>query len=188
MARLPYLGPDDLAPENRDLLARDIHLARLLANSPGAARGMNGLAMWIRRDSKLDPRLRELAILQVGWCARSPYEWSHHCKIARDAGVHDDDIRAIAAESGDAQPAPGAPSLDPLARLVLRAARETARDGAMSADSVDALRAALGDERLMELVVMSSFYCGVVRVMASLAIDVEPEYQPMLEMFPLPTG
>ena len=35
---------------------------------------MTGLAMYIRHKSKLDARLRELAILQVGYLAKSPYE------------------------------------------------------------------------------------------------------------------
>ena len=60
---------------------------------------MTGLAMYIRYGSKLDPRLRELAILQVGWLARSPYEWSHHVKLGREFGVTDDDIRAMVEET-----------------------------------------------------------------------------------------
>ena len=80
MARVPYLDPSDLAPEHRDLLKRPINLHRALAHSPNALQSMNGLATFIRQDSGLDPRLRELAILQVGYLARAPYEWSHHVK------------------------------------------------------------------------------------------------------------
>ena len=94
MARVPYLDPSDLAPENRDLLARPITLNRALVNSPHALRAMNALGGFIRHKSGLNPRLRELAILQVGYLARSPYEWSHHVQIGREFGVSDDDIRA----------------------------------------------------------------------------------------------
>ena len=80
MARVPYLKVSDLAPEHQDLLKRPITLHQALVNSPNAARAFNGLGHFIRYGSKLDPRLRELAILQVGWLARSPYEWSHHVK------------------------------------------------------------------------------------------------------------
>src|SRR4030095_9462732 len=38
MARFKYLTKADLAPENRDLLARDIALDRILAHSPAAPR------------------------------------------------------------------------------------------------------------------------------------------------------
>lgn len=81
MPRLPYLNRDDLSEENRDLLSRDINLMRLLVHSPGAARSFNELGMFIRHRSKLDPRLRELAILQVGWLARSRYERSEEHNV-----------------------------------------------------------------------------------------------------------
>src|SRR5919206_4643911 len=100
MARVPYLQQSDLPPEHQDILARPIALNRAMANSPNAAKAMTGLAMYIRHHSKLDPRLREMAILQVGYLARSPYEYSHHVEIGRHFGVSDDDIRAITDETG----------------------------------------------------------------------------------------
>jgi alkylhydroperoxidase family enzyme len=86
MARLPYVDKSDLAPENQDLLARNITLHRALAHSPNGLRAFGGLGQFIRHKSRLDPRVRELAILQVGYLARAPYEWSHHVKIGRDFG------------------------------------------------------------------------------------------------------
>ncbi len=123
MARLPYLDKSDLLPEHQDLLARNINLYRLLAHSPRAARSLNTMARYIRDGSRLDPRLREMAILQVGYVTRAVYEYSHHIRISRDFEVSDDDIRAIADETA------GRPTaLDPLAKAVLRAARDmTAR-------------------------------------------------------------
>ena len=38
MARVPYLNPSDLAPENRDLLARNVNPYRALTHSPDATR------------------------------------------------------------------------------------------------------------------------------------------------------
>src|SRR4051794_10909103 len=54
---------------------------------------------YIRFKSKLDPRLRELAILQVGWMEKSEYEFTHHVKIGREFGVTDDDIAGLMAET-----------------------------------------------------------------------------------------
>jgi hypothetical protein len=45
----------------------------------------------------------------------------------------------------------------------------------------------LSAECLTDLVVIVSFYCGVVRALDSLGVDVEPDYQPYLDAFPLPT-
>ncbi len=181
MARLPYLTRDDLAPEDKALLDRDIALNRMLAHTPNGARAFGRLGGFIRSQSRLDPRLREMAILQVGYVARSPYEFSHHIKIGRDFGVSDDDIRAIIAETEGASSA-----LPEFERAVLRAAREMADDGAASAETFAILEEGLDNERLVDLVITIAFYCGVVRLLATLEVDVEPEYQQYLEQFPLP--
>lgn len=181
MARLPYLQKSDLAPEDKDLLERDINLARLTAHSPKGARANNHLAMYIRHQSRLDPRLREMALLQVGYLARSEYEYAHHIQLGREFGVSDDDIRAIAAETA------GRPSsLEPLAKTVLRAAREMTTDLAISNETFAALKAGLDNERIVDLILAISFYNGVVRTLASLKIDLEDSYRHYLDEFTLP--
>jgi len=66
MARLPYLEAEQVAPDYRDMLKRNTNLHKLLVNSPDMARAFNGVGGYIRFKSTLNPRLRELAILQVG--------------------------------------------------------------------------------------------------------------------------
>lgn len=180
MARIRDRTRADLPAQDQDLLQRDIALYRTLSNNPDAMRAFSGLGQYIRHRTLLDPRLRELAILQVGWVARSPYEWSHHIKIGFDFGVTDDDIRALIAET-----AGQTTTLDAPARLVLRAAREAAAGPGVAADTYAALAAILDEPRMVDLVVTIAFYCGVVRLLASFEIEVEPEYQPYLDRFPL---
>ena len=181
MARVPYLQQSDLPPEHQDILARPIALNRAMANSPNASRAMSVLAGYIRNKSKLDPRLRELAILQVGYLTKSPYEYSHHVKIGREFGVSDDDIRAIGDET-----AGRATKLDPLSKTVLQAAREMTSDLAMSDATFATLEQALGRELVIDLTLAIAFYNAVVRLLGTLQIDVEPEYQHYLEEHPLP--
>ncbi len=181
MARVTYLAPSDLTPENRDLLARNINLHRALVHSPGGMRSFVGVGKYIRFHSRLDPRLREMAILQVGYVTRSPYEFSHHIRIGREFGVTDEDIRAIEAETkGEAT------NLSAVARAVLRAARELTAQPSLSDDTFAELRKGLDDERLVDLLLTISFYCGVVRLLAALQIDVEDDYMQYLREFPLP--
>lgn len=181
MARLPYLDADQLAPEHRDLLARNINLARVLVNSPGMARALLGLGSYIRHRSVLDPRLRELVILQVGWMTGSEYEFTHHVKIGRDAGVSDDDIRAMIAETAGQTSA-----LDPLTRAALRGAREMVNGPGMAETTFAEIRAALSPEQMTDLVGTIAFYCGVVRLLATFCVDNEPQYKAVLEEFPMP--
>ncbi len=181
MARLPYLDRADLPPEFQDLLERNINLHRLLVHSPIATRAWHIFARFIRHESRLDPRLRELAILQVGYIERSEYEFSHHIKIGREYGVSDDDIRAIGEET-----AGRSSNLDPLAKAVLRAAREMTQGLAISERTFQELQQGLDNERLTDLVLTIGFYNAVVRILATLKIDVEDDYKKYLDEFPLP--
>jgi alkylhydroperoxidase family enzyme len=181
MARIPYLEPEDLTPGNRDLLARNINLYKALVHSPDATRSFLELARYIRYHSRLDPRLREMAILQVGYSAKSPYEYSHHIKIGREFGVTDDDIHAIEAETQGKST-----DLPPLTRAILRAARELTAQPELSDATFAELREGLDNERIIDLILTISIYAGVVRLLAALQIDVEPDYQHYLQEFPLP--
>ena len=181
MARVPYLELSDLSAENQDLLKRRISLFQALVNSPNAARAFGGLGTFIRFGSKLDPRLRELAILQVGWMEKSEYEFTHHVKIGKEFGVTDADIEALMAETE------GKPSkLEPLAKAILKGAREMVRDLAMSDATFAEIKQQLSNEHMTDLVLTIAFYCAVVRVLATMKIDNEPYYKEVLAQYPIP--
>lgn len=181
MARVPYREKADLPPEQQDLLARPIALHKALVNSPGALRAFSALGQYIRHGSRLDPRVRELAILQVGYLARSPYEWSHHIKIGRDFGVTDDDVNGMIADTEGRSSA-----LDDRVRTVLRAAREITLHGEASGETFAALGRLFDTECLVDLTMTIAFYNAVVRVLGTLKIDVESDYETYLQQFPLP--
>jgi alkylhydroperoxidase family enzyme len=182
MARLPYLTPDDLDEQDRKiLLARNINLYRAMAHSPEGARRFSGLGHYFRDQSRLDPRLRELAIVQVGYAARSAYAYAHHIALARQNGTTDDDIRAVARESAG-EPSP----LEPLAKTVLRAAREMTEGLDLSDETFAALRQELDDDILTDLVLVIAFYNAIARALAALRIGLEDEHLHLLEVFPLP--
>ena len=178
MARLPYLDPDDLAAEDRDLLARPINLARIAVHSPSGARALMRLGAWIRTESALDPRLREMAILRIGVATRTLYEYAHHLQIGRDSGLSDHDIRAVVG-------GPDAPGLSDLERLVLRATDEATFGCGISERTFGDLAERLDECRLVELTIIIAFYNAVIRVLGSLDVDLEPEYAPYLDEFPL---
>lgn len=180
MARLPYLEKSELKPEDQDLLKREITLFKCMVNSPNAARAFQGLGGFIRHKSRLDGRLREIAILAVGWITQAPYEWSHHVKIGQDFGVSERDISDVIAECNGKES-----GLEPVAKLIVKAAREMTNDLAVSDSTFAELKKSFDNERLTDLVITMSFYNAVVRFLGSMRIDVEPEYQPYLDKFPL---
>jgi len=181
MARLPYIDAEQLPPEQRDLLKRPINLTRLLVNSPGMAKAFHGIGGYIRSKSTLDSRLRELAILQVGWMEKSEYEFTHHVKIGKEFGVTDQDIQGLFLETE------GKPSkLDPLTKAVLKGAREMVRDIGMSDATFAEIKQHLSNEHMTDLVLTIAFYCAVVRVLATMKIDNEPQYKEVLKQYPIP--
>ncbi len=180
MARLPYIDVEQLPPEHKELLKRPINLTRLLVNSPGMARAFHGIGNYLRFKSTLDPRLRELAILQVGWLEKSEYEFTHHVKIGKEFGVTDEDIKGLFAETE------GKPStLEPLVKAILKGAREMARNVSMSDATFAEIKQHLSNEHMTDLVLTIAFYCGVVRVLATMKIDNEPQYKEVLNQYPL---
>jgi alkylhydroperoxidase family enzyme len=180
MSRLPLLTSEDLDVDDRDVVATGMNLHRALAHSPAMARQSRQMGLFLRNGSKIDPRLRELAIIQVAYALRSSYEYSHHLKIALDAGVDPKDIAAIPAATRDE-----ATALDETTSAVLTAARECALGTAVSQTTFERLRGILSPAQIVDLLFAISFYCGFVRLTGSLDLAVEPSYQVYLEQFPL---
>lgn len=181
MARVPYLEQSDLAPDDRDVLERRFHLWQALANSPQASRHFQRLVRHLWTESGLDRRLLELVILQVGYVMRAEYEWLHHIRLGLANGLTREDILAIGEET-----AGRATRLAAFDRLALRATREMTQGGAISAEAFAALSAELDPRRLVNLTLTMALYNGVVRLLPSLAIEVEDEYRDLLQQFPLP--
>ena len=182
MSRLHLLDKSEVAPEFQDIFGAGMNVHRQTLHSPRVARLSRDLGLYFRNQSRLDLRLRELAILQVAYGARSPYEYSHHIKIALDGGVDARDLLAIAAEtSGQVS------HLDALTRAVLSAARQMLEQGEVAPDVFATLKQELDNELMVDLLFLISFYCGFVRFTGALEVQVEESYKPFLEAFPLPS-
>ena len=184
MARVPYLSRDELPNEYRYLLDdRPINLRRALVNLPGLAASYARIAEWFRRDAEVDPRLRELAILYVGYTHASAYAFCQHVAIGGKHGLTDGDIRAVMdAVNGRAVELPG------LEAAVVEAARQLTHDVVLADPTWDALVAGLGRRQAMELVMAISHYNYVIRMLAALRIDVEEEWSAPLTRYDPPEG
>ena len=69
----------------------------VFAQSPDTFDHACGLfAYYQSADRELDPKLRELGQLRAGWACGSLFVFSQHCKAARDNGVSEEQIQAIA--------------------------------------------------------------------------------------------
>lgn len=180
MGVLPLLEAEDLPLELRDIVKSGINLHKTMVHSPETARWSQGVGGYLRYKSKLDGRLRELGILQVACISGSEYEYAQHLRIGQEFGMTDQDLAAVAIET-----AGGDSGLEPLARLVMRAAREMSVGHAASPATMRDLAAALSAEHLVDLIFTLAFYVGFGRLTGSFDLALEPDRRPLLERFPM---
>ena len=79
MALLPYLDDQDASPEVLKILKvrpQVLNVQRMMANAQGIFPARSKLSNALFTQIKLDPRLREIAILRTAKDCRSIYEWT----------------------------------------------------------------------------------------------------------------
>ncbi len=107
MSRLPTIAPEALDPAQRRVY--DTVLSgprksvpapvRIWLRSPGLADPAQRLGAFLRFESELPAKLRELAILLTARATTAQYEWSMHRPLAEKAGLAPAIIEAIAART-----------------------------------------------------------------------------------------
>jgi len=178
-ARLFYLTKDEVKEGYADLYTPTMRVGQMMLHGPKTWRAIRGVLNSID-SGPLDARLRELAMLQVGYLANCAYQYAHHIKIALRVGVLPMQIHAIAKESRGERS-----EIGDLERAVLLAAREMTINYILSDSTFAALKGQLTIEQLMDLLHVIGTYNGLVRVWDSLKIEIEEEYLPYLTEYPI---
>ena len=178
MARLAYLERGDLPEPERDIFDDVLkqrgaigNIFRVVAHSPLLLRRMLYFSDGLRNRTKLDPRLRELAIMTVGRLTECDYEYIHHQAFAKRVGVRPEQVERLAAWETD-------PAFNEHERAVIRYATEVTQQVRVSDATFDALRDFLDDEQLVELTLNTGFYNMVVRFLLPMQVDLEPDAHP----------
>src|ERR687892_477435 len=103
MARLPNLNRDQLKPEDQkfyDVIADSRGGVRgpygVLMHSPDLAARIAHTGTYVRYNLDLPEALRETIILATAREIKSQYEFYAHARLARQAGLSEDTIQAIA--------------------------------------------------------------------------------------------
>lgn len=87
--------PDDVRQKFESLPTK-LNLFRMLGHSPGAFVELMDLTDAIFKKLTLSDYHKELLVMLVASYEDSSYEWEQHITISRAAGVHEDQILAIA--------------------------------------------------------------------------------------------
>lgn len=171
-ARVPLLPVDEAkaaADEAGvpDYMA-DLSIFQMLLNHPQLARSFNDMLATMLWHGALDPRLRELVIMRIGWLTGCDYEWTQHWRVASGLGVAAEDLLGVR----DWQAYNG---FGPAERAVLAATDDLVRDGVVSAASWTACERELSADRkvLIELVTAIGAWRMVASILQSLQVPLE---------------
>ncbi len=121
--------------------------------------------------SKLEPRIRELAILRVAWRTKSGYEWTQHRRMGGDEGLTDEQLDAVS--QGPDSTVWSAPE-----RAVVAAADEMIDHFSVSDETWDALAASFAPAPLFELLFVIGGYLCLAAVLNSIGLRGEPPEGP----------
>jgi alkylhydroperoxidase family enzyme len=143
-----------------------LNIFRALSHSPEALRRFMKFGSYFLGEGKLDPVLRELAILRAGYLCRAPYEVSQHIAFGRRAGLSDAQIRAVAEPDGS--------TFDAKQLAVLAFAGELTLESRVADTTFAAVEAFLDTEQVVELTMVVSAYNMVSRMLNALEVDLDP--------------
>jgi AhpD family alkylhydroperoxidase len=168
MARIP--DPDRSrmpAGDQRALAALpDLALFRMLAHAPTVIGPWLALGAALLASTQLPARRRELAILTVAQTARCRYEWVQHEAIAAESGVTPQEIAAIADNTAGAV-------FGRADAAVVRLAAEAVSAVEVSAPTIAAARAELGDRQTVELLCLAGHYLATAIMARSTDIGID---------------
>jgi 4-carboxymuconolactone decarboxylase len=160
---------EQASPEYREMLKGryDLNLYRMLPHAATIAPGFLRMGGAILRESALDPMLREIAILRVGFLSNASYEVYQHKRVARNVGMSDEKIAALESD-------PKSSVFSPLEALVIRYTDEVVKNVKAPDALFNELLAQLDHRRMAELTLTIGFYMAVSRFLENFEVDIEP--------------
>jgi len=159
MPRLPEVLDRNALPEDKreihDYLAKTRGAVRLpfsaVLNAPELTYRVAHVGSYIRFESSLSDRVRELAILSAAREVDARFEWAGHVRLAREIGINDATIDSIGKRAAlDAFSADDA--------LPITAARELISEHKLSDATFSTAHAKFGDKGVVELIGTIGYY------------------------------
>ncbi len=171
MARAPYPDIETLPDDLRTFVSRFdplMNVFHMLAHAGPALPHFMRLGNALLFKGKLDPVLREIAILRVGHLLEASYEVHQHNIVARHIGMSEAKIAAVAhGEDADA--------FSELENLVVRFTDEVVADVRASDATWDALASRLDTGQMAELTLAVGFYSMVSVFLENFQVEIEAD-------------
>ncbi len=117
--------------------------------------------------STLSARDREMVTVRVSWLRRGEYEWAQHVRMAKTAGMSDEEVDAISA-------GPDSPVWGPRDAALLRSVDEIVADRYVSDHTWKRLAGYLDREQLMDLVFTIGAYDLLAMAFNNFGLELDP--------------
>lgn len=169
MPRIAYADEADLSAEVRAGLGEHpANVTRMMAvASEPVFHAVAAIGGAFIRGSALPPRLRELAILRVGYLSNATYETFQHEALGRFVGLTETEIAAIRA--GDAA------ALGKVEATVLAFVDDVVANVRASDATLGAVRRHLDDRQVVDLVLVTGAYMMVSRFLETTGVELDAE-------------
>lgn len=171
MAGIPYPDLANASAEVREMLGRlptPANIFNMMAHAQTCVKPVMKLGGTLLGKLQLDPKLRELCLLQAVKLEGGEYEWVQHVPIARDLGCTEAQIAALG--KGD----DGAACFDAREKAALRFTREVVVDVRASEAALTDVRRHLSEREIVELILMAGFYIALARLTETLGVETDP--------------
>src|SRR5579862_8559936 len=169
MALLPYLDEKDASPEVLKVLKSGrvvLNVQKMTANAQNIFLQRSRLSNALFTQIKIDPQLREIAILRTAKDCHSVYEWTQHVPAAKHVGVSDDQIAAI-------ENWLGARCFSEVERLVLQFTDEVNANVKASRETLEALKRHLSAQEIIELLIIIGHWRQTASILETTEVEVE---------------
>lgn len=174
--RFPPIERDDMTERQQEVAAEIAAGPRgalkgpflVLIHNPELAAHLQSLGEHLRFGTDYSKTLIEIAILVTAHRWNCAYEWFAHSRIAREAGVHEDMVTAIAQGRR-----PAGMTADEA--LVHRFSVETAWDGRPGSEAMDLALERFGRPAVLDLIAIAGYYTLLAMVLNAADVAV-PEH------------
>ena len=171
MARVPYVTRETMSPEGQQVWD-EIKNSRgevagnfaALLNNPQATGKFAYLGGYVRFETPLDNRVKILAILIAAREANGHYVWTVNQPDAHKAGLSDAVISAIHELRAPV-------GLEPKDASVVQFVLELLRHHRVSDATFEALRSQVGNDGIIDVMVVSGYYYTLAHCLGALEVD-----------------
>ncbi|MBM3942047.1 MAG: carboxymuconolactone decarboxylase family protein [SAR202 cluster bacterium] len=180
MARLPNRTREELDPEDQqfyDSIADSRGGVRgpygVLLHSPKLAARVAHTGTYVRFDLDLPESQKELIIISTAREIKSQYEFTAHARLARQAGLPEATIKAVAQGT-----APQGLTGDEA--LLVRYVQELLRNHKVSNPTFNAVKERWGVQRTIDITALIGHYLLVGQILAAFEVDLPAGAKPEL--------